>query len=365
MATPNAAGEQVDLLNAVDEPVIDINDEGVDSSSGEDEDDERAYENGAVRIPTVPARHRARLRAIRHEEENPAARARKDDIRIQAQVVDLVRNLISEPGPKQPDMIDNLLRALGAPRLFECLAKKLKPRISGVAGKSTITSHSTPGAPAGKRPTLTTPAAASNTSRDKEHAAHHARIDSFPTHLYPNKEVMLNTLFTLIHVGNGRPQHRHMLLNLSTTLSPQQAPSTLFPSTYPPRLLPQAPQAKLLDLLLPLFSHPDPRIRVACCWMVHNIMWMEDQTDASNARQRAMELRSRGFEDAVRSCVEDETLDVKERAKGCLEMWGSGSSSVATARGFGRERDRDREREREMREEVEGRGAGSGRSWER
>jgi hypothetical protein len=306
MATPNAVGERVDLLNAVDEPIMDVDDDDMDLSSGEEEDDERVYENGANRIPMVPAQHRARLRAIRHEEESPTLRARRDDIRIQAQALSLVQNLISEAGPKQPDMIDGLLQTLGQTRLFECLAMKLKPRAIGVAGKSTITSAPTPSVPAGKRPTLTTPAAASSSSRDKEHAAHHARIESFPTHLYPDSEVMLPTLFILIHVGNGRPQHRHMLLNLTTTLSPQQSPSTLFPSTFPPRLLPQGPQIKFLDLLLPLFSHPDSRIRVACCWMMHNVMWMEDQTDASNARQRAMELRSRGFEEAAKSCVGDE-----------------------------------------------------------
>jgi hypothetical protein len=370
MATPNAAGEQVDLLNAVDEPVMDVDDEDMYSSSDEDEDDERAYENGATRLPTVPARYTARLRAIRHEEESPTLRARRDDIRIQSQAVDLVRNLICEAGPKQPEMIDNLLQSLGSHRLFDCLATKLKPRVSGVAGKSTISSTTAPNVPAGKRPTLTTPAAASSSSRDKETAAHAARIDTFPMHLYPDADVVLTTLFTIIHIGNGRPQHRHMLLNTTTTLTPQSSLAAVFPSTYPPRLLPQGPQTKLLDLLLPLFSHPDSRLRVACCWMVHNILWQEDQADAPNARQRAAELRNRGFEDAVRSCLGDENLDVRERAKGCLEMWGSGSRDAGSGNGAGIGRlFAGRDREREMRDEVEGRtvggGGGGGRSWER
>lgn len=98
---------------------------------------------------------------------------------------------------------------------------------------------------------------------------------------------------------------------------------------------------------------------------------MEDQSDAASARSRAVELRSRGFEDAVRACTNDEHLDVKERAKGNLAMWESGPSAAAGvgtgndggngggARIFSGGREREREREREMRDDVEGR-AGSG-----
>ncbi|KIV98408.1 hypothetical protein, variant [Verruconis gallopava] len=381
MATANAAGEHVDLLNATDEPLMEVDDDGdsdqikrssdrdYDASASSDDDEMANCEPGHTNL--VPFQERARLRAIRHEEESPVARARRDDIRIQAQAVDLVRNLISEPGPKQPEMIDNLLNTLGAPRLFECLAGKLKPRPTGMAGKTTSFTSASSAAPAGKRPTLTIPAATLNTSRDKEASAHASRIASFPKHLYPHGEVMLKTLFTLIHVGNGRPAHRHMLLDLHTNLPPRCSPAALFPSTFPPRLLPQGgPDVKLLDLLLPLFSHPDSRLRTACCWMVHNIMWKEDQADANNSWARAVELRNRGFEDAVHACVFDENLDVRERARSCLEMWGAnsnigGSSSSNNVTGLGGSRGSlAREREREMREEVEGRG-GAGRSWER
>ena len=319
MATPNSAGEQVDLLNA-DEPGMDIDEAEEDTSSEEeDEDDESQQDGDFARTLAVPAQHRARLHAIRREEESPSLRARRSDIRIQTKVIDLVRNIICDAGPKQPEMVDSILQNFGQHRLFEVLASKLKPRAVRVGGKST---HSYSGAPAGKRPTLTTPAAASSSQQDKEVAAHLARIDAFPTHLYPPDDIINNTLFTLIHIANGRPSHRHMILNVTTPLSPQQSPASVFPSSiFPARFLPQAPQAKLLDLILPLFWHPDPRIRVACCWMVHNILWMEDAADSMNSRQRATELRQRGFEDAVRSCCHDEHLDVKERAKGNLAMW--------------------------------------------
>jgi hypothetical protein len=362
MATPNAAGEQVDILNS-DEPSMDLDDEEMEPSS-EDDEEEDGEARSLLRSFSVPAQHRARLRAIKREEENPTLRARRSDIRIQTKAIDVVRNIICDSGPKQPEVVDTLLQSFGADRLFECLAAKLKPRPTRVGGKSTTSFAPQHHAPAGKRPTLTTPAS----REDKEANAHAARMASFPTHLYPPEEVLEKTLFTLIHVANGRPAHRHMLLHHSTPLSPQQAPSTLFSSsTYPAKFLPQPPQAKLLDLILPLFFHPEPKIRVACNWMIHNILWVEDQSDGPNARARAQELQRRGFEDAVRSCLNDHDLDVKERAKGNLAMWESGSSTAANVGNTGvsggrsgifSSREREREREREMREEVEGRAGG-------
>jgi hypothetical protein len=99
--------------------------------------------------------------------------------------------------------------------------------------------------------------------------------------------------------------------------------------------------------------------------MVHNLLWMEDSSDSADARRRAEELRKRGFEEAVRSCVFDENLDVRERAKGNIGMWESGSQGAVGAGGSGSNvsgmgsrlfgREREREREREMRDDVEGR----------
>ena len=326
-SSPNMMGER-DVLQGGEEAGMDVDEEEEDEISHDDDDevdDElRQHAMGSTQSQAMRSHHRARLRAIRREEESPSLRARRSDIRIQTTVIDVVRNIICDAGPKQPEMVDTILQSFGPARLFEVLASKLKPRAARVGGKSThVPTHSGGHAPAGKRPTLTTPAAAHSSRDDKDHVAHMARIDAFPTHLYPPDEIITNTLFTLIHIANGNPGHRVLLLNVCTPLSPTQAPSLLFPSPspYPLRFLPQPPQAKLLDLILPLFWHPDPRIRVACCWMVHNILWMEDGSDSASARQRAGELRARGFEDAVRCCLADESLDVKERAKGNLAMW--------------------------------------------
>jgi hypothetical protein len=108
--------------------------------------------------------------------------------------------------------------------------------------------------------------------------------------------------------------------------------------------------------------------------MMHNILWMEDSSDLANARARAAELRQRGFEEAMRSCLGDECLDVRERTKGNLAVWESGASSDSAAAGGAGEgrragsgifgsREREREREREMRDEIEGRAGSGGGGW--
>jgi hypothetical protein len=312
MATPNAAGEQVDILNAIDEPSMDIDDAAsIDSFS--DDEDAMTDSIGHLRPPSIPAQHRARLKAIRQEEENPVIRGRKDDILVQEQVLDLVRNLISEAGPGQPEMIDHLLESIGQQRLFECLANKLKPKTGATTSMQQQSTSATPTsnvAPAGKRPTLTTPGHSSqNTST--------AHQQQFAQDNYIHSRLLESSIFILIHIANGKPQHRHQLLNQMTSVPSNT--SSLFHSSSASST---QSTMKLIDLTLPLFNHPVTKIRVACCWLVHNIMWMEDSNDATGAKQRALELRQRGFEDVVNVCVGDSDLDVRERARGCVDVWG-------------------------------------------
>jgi hypothetical protein len=350
MATPNAAGEQVDILNAIDDPSMDIDDAPSHDSSSEDED-AMTDSIGHLRPPSMPAQHRARLKAIRQEEENPVIRSRKDDILVQEQVLDLVRNLISEAGPGQPEMIDHLLEAMGQQRLFECLANKLKPKNGAAAvaatqqqqqhqhqqqqqqqqqrSTSTVSTGNAP--PAGKRPTLTTPGHSSQNVNGTNQ-------QPFPEHLYIHPRLLESSIFILIHIANGKPQHRHQLLNQITSSSPSNTTS-LFPVTLSSSssTSPSQQTTKLIDLTLPLFNHPVTKIRVACCWLVHNIMWMEDSNDAVGAKQRALELRQRGFEDVISVCAGDPDLDVRERARGCVDVWGRllGPGSGVNGNGVG------------------------------
>jgi hypothetical protein len=317
LATPNAAGERVDILNDVDEePAMDVDDASDDAFSD--------YHDSVVdlRVPSVPAQYKARLLSIKHEEESPKVRAEKDDVRIQEQALDIVRNSISEAAPSQPEMIDFLLVTLGSARLFECLENKFRPiRVqSGSIPPPPMTSM-----PAGKRPTLTTPGGSASSSANNK-----TSIEQFPLHRYPHHALLEATLFILVHIANGTVSHKHILLNLGLS-----SPAPISSSTT-------SLQPRFIDLLIPLFSHPNRKIRVVCCWFVHNILWQEDKSDEPDTRRRAMEMKKRGFEDVVRRCQGDVDLDVRERARACVDIW---EKLMGEGRG------------------VEGRGSG-GRVWE-
>ncbi|KAF2398154.1 ARM repeat-containing protein, partial [Trichodelitschia bisporula] len=250
MATPNAQGQQVDLLNM---------DDAMDDAPLSPEGDI----GNAPLAPDVAKW----LRHIRDEELNPVRRAQRDDVRIQWQALEVVRNLITEPGKPQHEMIDHVLQEMGAEALFAVLLSKLRPRNGATAQ--------------GKRPAPSAGRASGVGGAFPEDDA--------------SREVLTSAMFVVIHIANGLPKHRHLLLE----------------------------QEALLACIPPLFKHPDRNVRAACCWLVHNVLWMEDAADAGPVRERAHVLRGMGFERDVRdAAAKDVDLDVRERAKGCVEVFG-------------------------------------------
>ncbi|KAK8220664.1 armadillo repeat domain-containing protein [Phyllosticta capitalensis] len=276
MGTPNAAGEQVDLLNAPEEPTMDVDN---DSQASGDEDDVMVDSIGMLRPRSshgsVAAKNKAKLRAIKEAETNPLIRAQKEDLRIQEQALDFIRNLImTDAGSSPGDMIDHVLQTFGRDRFFEILTTKLRPRPNNAFSQ-----------------TFQAPAASTSSSPDPHNRSSSAneRSTSAPSsfaHLAP-PEILLATTFIIVHIANGKPSHRQLVIA----------------------------QAALMHHLLPLFGHPDRRIRVACVWLVNNLTWIEDQSDTQAAKSRAIELRNIGVEERVRLCLTDAELDVRERAK--------------------------------------------------
>ncbi|KAK7534047.1 armadillo repeat domain-containing protein [Phyllosticta citribraziliensis] len=306
MGTPNAAGEQVDLLNAPEEPSMDVDN---DSQISGDEDDMMVDSIGLLRPrstqSSVAAKNKAKLRAIKEAETNPLIRAQKEDLRIQEQALDFIRNLIMvDAGSSPGDMIDHVLQTFGRDRFFEILTAKLRPRPNNASPQSQP-------APVGSTSSSPDPHGRTTSA--------HERSTSAPanfSHLAP-PEILLATTFIIVHVANGKPSHRQLVIS----------------------------QSSLMQHLLPLFGHPDRRIRVACVWLVNNLTWIEDQSDTPAAKQRALELRAIGVEERVRLCLSDAELDVRERAKtavdqmnkllGLLDGYGNGASSSASHGGAG------------------------------
>ncbi|KAF1918189.1 armadillo-type protein [Ampelomyces quisqualis] len=310
MSTPNAAGEQVDLLNALDEPQMDV-----DGDHSEDEDEEEEeVDTMAESMPSISrlrgtgSRYtsatniRDRIHQIRNDEHDARLNAERDDIRIQEQALDFIRNFIAED-QSTGDMIDHILKSFGHSRFFDLIDAKIRPKNS--PSSSTLTSQT--GQPA---PTYWP----NSPQRPPFPSSHPPNWAS-----YPAPEVILAAVFVLVHFANGRPTHRSLLIS----------------------------QTSVMHHLLPILSHPKPQVRACCAWCLHNLLWLDDSGDEAATRERALSLRHMGFEDAVRVLVTNTELDVAERAKAVIDRFnrllGEGQrgnagvygSGVAGGQGFG------------------------------
>ncbi|KAK5122847.1 hypothetical protein LTR85_003762 [Meristemomyces frigidus] len=255
LSTPNAAGEQVDLLNPssmdVDEPA----DDGDEDYEDEDEDGEVMYDESSSThyqasqlrstLSNLPPAFNSNsyLSSVREIEQNPALQAKRDDVAVQEQALDFVRNLLT--GDDCAYMTDHLLTQIGSAKIFEMLTTKLLP----LPNSNRLTGSS--------------------------------RL------VYNPIEIVLSTVHIINHFANALPRHKQLLIA----------------------------QKSLLQAWLPHFSHVDRKVRVMSVWAVNSLTWIEDDSDRKEARQRALELRAVGIEGIVKSMANDLDLDVKERVK--------------------------------------------------
>lgn len=296
MATPNAAGEQVDLLNAVDEPHMDVDEE---ISSEEDDEDTMADS-----IPSMPrhqrigSRHanatniRDRLQQIKDDEQDARLNSEREENRVQEHALDFIRNFITEE-KATGEMIDHLLKVFGSSRFFELIDAKIRPKNSA--------STTTP----------STPTHWPNTTQQRS-SFPSSSTTTTPTpppnwSAYPAHELIEAATFVLVHIANGRPSHRHLLISQTT----------------------------LMQHLLPLLTHPRRQVRLACAWMLNNLVWVEDHSDEVAARERALSLRLLGFEEGARVLGRDVDLDIRERAKTAIDQFGKLLGGGAGAGGYG------------------------------
>ena len=197
-----------------------------------------------------------RLAALRDAEMNPARKARKDDIAVQEQGLDFIRNLIGGAGQggtsETTEMIDFLFLALGQDRVFEILASKLRPKVIN---------------PFNRR----------NSSAE-------TRV------MPPQSEIITAVGYILVHMAASVPRHRQLVIA----------------------------QTELLKLLVPQFNHPNIEVRLALCWLVSNLTWMDDANDGQACAQRANELKKLGFLAKLEMLEQDPELNVRERAKSAL-----------------------------------------------
>ena len=273
MGTPNAAGEQVDLLNAVDDEPQAAAQELLDADDEDDndEDDEvnmidsigalskhpgHAHGCGPTQFHYSSVGDRPRSGDTSEPELETVIPVGRDDVAVQEQGLDFVRNLIC--GPDSAEMIDFLLRELGRNNLFDMLASLLRPRPVDVLG------------------------------RDRRLSAAGTK------HVPPPTEIVVAVCYILAHLAAGLPRHRQLLLS----------------------------QTDLLKALIPYFTHSNTEVRVCCAWIVINLTSMEDQADKTQSRNRALELSKLGILEQLRKLETDADLNVRERTKQAVQQMG-------------------------------------------
>ncbi|RDA88791.1 hypothetical protein CP533_4027 [Ophiocordyceps camponoti-saundersi (nom. inval.)] len=221
--------------------------------------------NGAVREldgsrSTRLRQAEERLTAMLEAEVNPARRARIDDVAIQEQGLDFIRNLIGRPDSvassetpgETTEMIDFLLRELGQERLFEIMASKLRPKKL----------HPVPRRTGGPREA--------------------ARV------LHPQARIIVAVIYVLVHMAASIPRHRQLVME----------------------------QTDVFKLLLQQTNSKDREVRVALCHLIINLTWQDDDGDVQKCATRAQELRRLGFLSKMEMLKHhDRDLDVRERAK--------------------------------------------------
>ena len=198
----------------------------------------------------------AKLAALRETELNPVRKARSDDLAIQEQGLNFIRNLIGPGGGADTsrdttEMIDYLFSQLGQDRLFEILASKLKFKVLHAFSR-------------------------------RFSAGQSSRV------LYPQAKIIEAVVFILVHISASEPRHRQLVIA----------------------------QTDLLKALTTHFSSKDKEVRVALCHLANNLTWRDDTTDTQAAAQRAFELKRLGLYAKLEALEqEDSELDVRERAK--------------------------------------------------
>jgi hypothetical protein len=189
---------------------------------------------------------------------SPDQKARENDVAVQEQGLDLIRNLIgayNSTGPAEnSDMIDFLFHAFGQDQIFEILASKLRPKVTN-----------------------------SLSNRNSENGTGNNETRIVP----PQPEIITSVEYILANIAASVPRHRQQVMA----------------------------QTELLKLVLQQSNHPDKEVRLALCWLIINLTWVEDDQDATSRTQRVRELTKLGFLTKMEILERDCDLDVRDRAK--------------------------------------------------
>lgn len=197
---------------------------------------------------------------LRETELSLTRKVRDDDLAVQEQGLNFVRNLIgpatsaTDSARDHADMIDYLFTILGQDRFFDILHAKLQLKYLHPFGRQYSTSRE-------------------------------------PRVLYPQARIVSAVVYILVHMAASVPRHRQVLIS----------------------------QTNLLSDLGRQFHSKDKDVRVALCHLMTNLTWRDDPDDEDSSRQRAGELKKLGLLTKLETLESDDgELDVRERAKAAI-----------------------------------------------
>ena len=199
------------------------------------------------------------LTSVRESELNPARKARNDNLAIQEQGIDFIRNLIGQPetssatetAAQSTEVVDYLFNALGQDRLFDILSSKLRAKVL--------------------------PPFSRRNSSGRETKVFH-----------PLARIIAVVIYILVHISASGPRYRQLVVT----------------------------QTELLKLLAQQTASKDREVRVALCHLLLNLTWKDNEAEGQACAQRAMELKKLGFHTRMETLMRQERdLDVRERAK--------------------------------------------------
>lgn len=161
MGRANSAGEQVDILNPMEDT----------SEPTEDFKMTDTMPPSKMSLDMFLPDARRRRRLVLHGNLEQSTQSRQDDIAVQEQTFDLLRNMVCGNGASE--MIDYLFNAIGQNELLDALADNLRPR------------------------TIQLPHRREPTSR--------------ALHVPP--EILITVSAVIIHIAAGLPRHRQLLVS--------------------------------------------------------------------------------------------------------------------------------------------------------
>lgn len=160
MGRANSAGEQVDILNPME-----------DSERDEDFNMTGTMPMSKMSLDMFLPDARRRRKLALHGDLEQSTQARQDDIAVQEQTFDLLRNIICGTGA--PEMIDHLFKEIGQDEILDAIADNLRPRSIQLPHRRESTSRS----------------------------------------LHVPVEILNSVTVLIIHIAAGLPRHRHLIVS--------------------------------------------------------------------------------------------------------------------------------------------------------